>query len=506
MLKSVIKKSPARARHAGSSSAKAATILSANSPPSGTFIIQESLSLHGHVGVVFDLAIDHCSRTIATLCDGDGRLRRFALSDINLNSNSFYQLVDGQLPPSALNTIAVIGDGIVLAIYNGPAVVTLNAASGELIEYLQQNLSEVIERASAVAVVKPSLFVVGTQSGDLIYFSHARGRRLAEVVRVRNAHAGGMSINEIAVCEDVIATASADMTVGVRCVATHKKLATLGGHQSYVGCVAMNKHFIASGSDDTTIRLYQNGESFELVVVFNEQCSDMLMNLTFVSDDVLMSTCYDGNIAFTSMSAAKLVASVDVGFKACCAKVTADGRIACAGEGESAIVFTPPSLVKHLVREYGRVLSSRPSCFPSSSEVSAQASTSIRRLDVDQLETKNSTDNFSAELIAAAALVESANSEAAEANASAARANAIAKRANAKAAEATAAAKKARLRAYTLATLRVENEEKQLASLVDKAAAVKRRLGTATAEAEKWKDAAALDDTSANAAVSNLHC
>lgn len=198
---------------------------------------------------------------------------------------------------------------------------------------------------SAVEAVGPETLVAGLLSGALVFIQHTCGRQFSEITRHEHVHSGW--IHDIASHEDVMITASKDMTARVWSVSTRKSLAVLGGYQSHVRCAAVNSRYIAAGSRDTSLRLYANGAGFPLISILDGLHANWFNTAQFISSNLILSGSWDGTMCFTEVSSldARPIARLSTKCSVFDTAITAEGQIAYVGYRGAASVCAQPRTV-----------------------------------------------------------------------------------------------------------------------------------------------------------------
>lgn len=235
--------------------------------------------------------------------------------------------------------LAALGGGVIACGGDDGMLMTVRASTGQRLDTLQmESRSEV----RALAAVRDGVLVAGCENGALVSLSHSGGRKLRVVDQYKPA---GTSFFSIAVYGDVVVTASRDKTAAVWSAVTQKRLAVLFGHRDWVRCTALGKRFIATGSDDKSIRLYENNGSYSLVRVLEGLHTDYVRHFEFLGEDMLLSGSDDKSLAFTSLSAARSMARVDFGYRILSVAILSDGRLACVGWKAGSTLLSLPAPV-----------------------------------------------------------------------------------------------------------------------------------------------------------------
>lgn len=213
--------------------------------------------------------------------------------------------------------------------------------------------------ATAMAPLGARHFVVGTVSGELRFFEHANGGALRELARRRKAHA--QRVCNIAVYDDVLATASADSTARVWNGRSCARLADLP-HPNPVFCVSLNRTRVATGAQDE-VRIFRNGGDYALqFVIPNVHDAAVLRSVTLIGEELLLTTAgADSNLVFICLAQKRPLVRTSVknlnGIYG--AAVLADGRIAVCGMSDKSAcgaIVEPPFDVSGAVRAHGMSL------------------------------------------------------------------------------------------------------------------------------------------------------
>lgn len=307
--------------------------------------------LSGHDGDVGHVVAVPGTDLLATASEGAKGLRIFSLTSprgapIHTCANTFGFNSRG---------LAAIAPDVVAAGAADGRVTTWTASTGAVIEVCNVGRGGYV---TAMAAMGPGRFVAETSTDALVFMAHDGGRRLREVGRGTSSYNGW--IFHVACRGDVVVVASGDKAAAVWSAATCEKVATLSGHRSYVACAALSDKFIATGSVDKSMRLYENGKKFGLVKVIEGVHANWVYSVAFVNEDLLMSASDDKRLAFTTVLDGKVVARADVGIAMCSTAITPGGRIACVGRDGNAAVVMPPENVADAVRTYADVAFSAP--------------------------------------------------------------------------------------------------------------------------------------------------
>lgn len=319
----------------------------AEEPPSaGTTL------LRGHIGHRIRHVVAVPERgLIATVTPGAPGLRIFALNGDGqpLNVCAEGKGVKGRALAALGGDVLAFGD-------QDGRISTWCASSGECLDGVMLSPGET---GTAIAPVGAGIFVVGNRSGALIFVSHCDGRKLRILGRGSVSHEN--AVTDIAVHGNLLVTASSDKTAAVWRAATRERVAVLRGHNDEVMCGAISARFIATGSADRTIRLYDAGEGHALFCVIEGLHEGWISRVEFVAADMLMSTSFDKTVAFTSLSSSRPLARMAVDFPIMSATITPDARLACVGANHGAVILSPPALalgavIAHAATEFSHVV------------------------------------------------------------------------------------------------------------------------------------------------------
>lgn len=318
-----------------------------------------SCVLNSHGNAVRCVVVLPESGLVATACD-DGHVRVFAPNgDADGDGGPLHDI---KAHEGRLTGLAPLGGDVIASggRHEG-CISTWRASKGRRLETLK--LPEDCGGVSVIAALGSECFVAGTLSGDVVFVSHLQGRKL-EVLSVEAGLCG--IISDISVCGDVIIAAASDCEAMVLSAKSHKCLTELSGHWDWVKCVSVSKTYFATGSDDKTIRLFRNSESYRLVHLLDGFHDDKLAFVTIIDDKLLMSASHNkagGSIVnFTAVPSCNPVASLNVDIERISAiAITADGKLACVGQGgQLALLATPPESVKDTLRKHAAAASTPP--------------------------------------------------------------------------------------------------------------------------------------------------
>lgn len=334
------------------------------------------LTLTEHVESVRRVVVPE-SRLIATACadgcvrifsqDGDGRpihcLATHGVGPGMSGVGSPAPLLNG------VGGLAPLGDDVIAS---GGAhdrrISTWLASSGALLESLELPDRCVEVSALAVAGSGGGCLVAGTFSGDLFFVSHSKGHKL-HVVASEPSACG--VIDSITVDGDLIVVGGRE-SVNIFSVATRKRIAVLVGHTSWVpsASVAVSRRYIATSSIQQAVFLYSNVAGYPIVGTLPEILDNVRRNVdhvTLVGDALLVSAFASEDIfgnrrgtrlCFRSLPACEVLAHMDVDIgRINSFAITADGRLACVGNGgPMALIINPPARVAAAIKDYAALL------------------------------------------------------------------------------------------------------------------------------------------------------
>lgn len=265
-------------------------------------------------------------------------------------------------------SLAPLGGSILVSGGWSDQVVSWNARTGARLDALRVTDSSF----PSIAAVDEGKFVAGTGSGDLVFFSHSKGRGLREVDRVQNAHSAW--INHIAVRGDLMVTASFDKTATLWHLPSRTRLATLP-HTSNVWCAALSDRFLATGAQGE-IRVYEIERDCALKLVMKGvHANEFVHAVALAGDDWLLSAGGDGAVTFTSLASEQPVVRVSTSVPYVLdIALLPNGRVAvCGNESNDCYskVFPSPIGVESPLREYTATLfpnNVTPKAVPASSQ------------------------------------------------------------------------------------------------------------------------------------------
>lgn len=291
--------------------------------------------LRGHIGHRIRHVVAVPERgLIATVSPGAPGLRIFALSGDGQPMN-----VCAKTKGVKGRALAALGGDVLAFGDQDGRISTWCALSGECLEEIMLSPGET---GTAIAALGALNFVVGTRSGALVFVSHCDGRNLHILGRGSVSHEN--AVTDIAVHDNVFVTASSDKTAAVWRAATRERAAILRGHNDEVLCGAISARFIATGSADRTIRLYDSGEGHALICMIEGLHASCISRVEFVGAAMVMSASFDKTLAFISLSNGRPLARMAVDFSIMSATITPDARLACVGADHGAVVLSPPAL------------------------------------------------------------------------------------------------------------------------------------------------------------------
>lgn len=148
--------------------------------------------------------------------------------------------------------MAVLG-GDLLAMVSDGILSTWRASSLELLETYGDGGTGEGLAAVSIASMGAGKFVVGTDDGGLVFFSHCDGQDIIEVARgINGRHL--MRIVSIAACDNVVVTGSIDRTAAVWNAITLERVAVLNQPGYGLCCVSVCERFVATGLSGISIR------------------------------------------------------------------------------------------------------------------------------------------------------------------------------------------------------------------------------------------------------------
>ncbi len=279
---------------------------------------------------------------------GNGKLYIFRT---NTKGNAS-AVVDGTMNPALKNSFKALAPlgGSVFATGDEKALVTTwDARSKEPNATIELHSNQV---SSIVALTEDS-FLVGTATGHLGSFGHRNGRSLQEVAVVNDAHAG--SVTALVAKNNLVVSASTDRTAKIWSLDELKPLSVLN-HGHAVLAVDLNEHFIVTGCTEGEIRVYRNGDDYQLEKILRGlHGSGAVRSVTLLPDNIVMSTGTDGCVVFTDIFYQKPIERVQFSGPVYAASVLRDGRIVTCGKvAEVNQVFEPPTGLVELVKAHAR--------------------------------------------------------------------------------------------------------------------------------------------------------
>lgn len=153
------------------------------------------------------------------------------------------------------NCAAYLGDDVFATVGGGGNLYTWST-SGELVAHREVRRKALF----CVTALGSTEMVIGTNDGELIFVSHnGLGSDLEESHRIRRAH--NREIRQaVSFSEDFLVTASFDCSASVWNWRTRKCLARLL-HRGMVFSATVSERYIATGSNEGVIRLFENNPS-----------------------------------------------------------------------------------------------------------------------------------------------------------------------------------------------------------------------------------------------------
>lgn len=234
--------------------------------------------------------------------------------------------------------MAHVGGDVLVTTGADGMLITWSALKGKPLEAMKLE-----ERAvRAVAALPSGDIVVGTMCGDLIFITHANGRKLERGARVHRAHS--CQIFDLVSKAGVLLTLADDWAVGVWDATTRARRAILA-HSHWVMCASATRERIAT-VNKSELRIYRNGDDYALqAVIRGLHSADMLFAVAFAAPTVVMTGGADGMLAFASVdSPHSAVARVRTSCNGIWdAALMSDGRVVVAerGDCENAIIELP---------------------------------------------------------------------------------------------------------------------------------------------------------------------
>lgn len=312
-------------------------------PPSGKQV------LRGHNGEVRRVVALSEGNLIATACythenDAQSGLRIFSLEGSSVRSKGPLHALDFEFSSISCG-LAAAGKDVLACGGERGMIMTCRASTGMRVDTIQMFSHSPV---TAVVAVGAGAFWAGCNDGAIYSLSHSDDRHLRVVSRLPSAHDG--FIRDMVVLGDVAVTASSDSTAAVWSVSGHKRLAILRGHTDWVRCTAIGERFIATGSLDKSIRLYENSGSYQLVRVLEGIHRYVVQYVEFFGEDLLVSASTDESLVLTSLSTGFQMARVAVGIRVESVAVLNNDRLACVGRDSKAALLSQPALAPDTVK------------------------------------------------------------------------------------------------------------------------------------------------------------
>lgn len=371
----------------------------------------QSQRLEGHSATVHQIVAVPETGVIATSC-GDGRLRIFSpdgqgqpLHDIVVDSVTREESVLFALRPNLRGLASLGGDVIATGGDNGGRICTWIASSGQLLDSVSLPLTDcnTSPRIRTLAVVKSrSLLLAGTCNEDLVFISHCQGRNLRLVFIERSKCD---CIFRICSYGDVIAVVGEGNSMSIFSAATCKLTAVVQKlcKSRHISALAFSDRFIVTKAHYEEMQVMSNVEGFPSVTVSRGTKakhgtvgyallvgSDLLIYSegTLVNED-------SSTLLFRSLPDGDPLAQVEVniGFIRAIA-VTADGRIAIAGDAERALIITPPATVAAAIKEEAAFLFGHDGLNSSANNALPAALKALTLSDSRERGMGNSTEHF----------------------------------------------------------------------------------------------------------------
>lgn len=173
--------------------------------------------------------------------------------------------------------IASLGGDVLVWSEPSGILATGRATTGERLEtIIFPTVNGNSENAVVICAIGDAEFVVGTKSGHLVFYSHTGGSNLLVLAQESAVHAevsdrNYQGVSDISAHGDTVVAISGGRAAAVWSVRTHKLLAVLkpGGLDLMHGdtmlrAAAVCERFIAIGLSGGSIRIFLNGEGYEL--------------------------------------------------------------------------------------------------------------------------------------------------------------------------------------------------------------------------------------------------
>lgn len=257
--------------------------------------------------------------------------------------------------------MAVLDDNVV-AIGGNRDVRTWNVDSGVQLGKIKVGARGV----SALAAISCRRFVVGCWGGDIVFFDHEQGARLAQSFRLVNEspHSDYCSVDCFAVCRDRMASVRRNGEVAIWNLQTRSRMAVIRGYGRWgVAGVDMSDSVLVIASlDEPYLRVHSvanNLACFGATGAFDWVHNDLVISVRILDSAHVMSTSSDGTIAVTAFESNEVIARVNPGFWPRFSAVLFDGSIAVTGHideeygGCETRVFPAPRAAACLLKAYG---------------------------------------------------------------------------------------------------------------------------------------------------------
>lgn len=303
--------------------------------------------LSGHTNSVSRVIAFDNGSLLATACY-DGKVRVY-------DSSGGTSILRHELPGHAglvLGLAPICGSIIVSGGWDDK-IITWDARSGERIETYKLNDASI----NTIAPVDSNTFVAGTGGGDLVFFSHVKGKKIKEDERISSAHEAW--INHIAIKGDYMVTASFDKTAALWSCTSKKRLATMD-HPSNVWCASISTRYIATGAQGE-VRVYEIQKDCELRLILKGVHADEFIHaVALAGDEWLLSAGGDGTVTFTSLSSEKPAVRVSTSVPYVLdITLLPNGRVAVCGNESNdtySSVFASPDKLRAPLSEYTATL------------------------------------------------------------------------------------------------------------------------------------------------------
>lgn len=269
--------------------------------------------LQGHPATVWRILTLPCANLVVTACV-DGRVRVYKMDGTR---RPIHEL-EGHI--GEVFDLASLGAEVVVSVGADGRIVVWNVVSGKQL----QSFDSQVRAITAVAAVSHNTLVVGSLSGELIYFRHNAGHDLHRVGRSAWAHR--KIIGFIASHRNHMVVATLDGSASVWDVDTRRKLAYLRNNGP-VHSAAINDELVATGTADE-VRLFSRHSGFPLVKTYRGLGGRAM---SFAGVSLLLSARDDGVLSFIRPLTDRPLARVKTRSENIVSvSISGDGRIACS--------------------------------------------------------------------------------------------------------------------------------------------------------------------------------